>query len=276
MGRRGRGWGLCAALLLSSLALAQPTSERATPAPPMELGELTFRFQNPASNQVSSLFVREDLSFGIGVDDRLQSITGVRVNLPFSLGAGWTLVTRTELPIILAGDPTNSAVTYYGLGDTELAGLFSPLKHGPLWAGAALRIPTASSDKLGSGKLSVGPSLALVFQPRPWTVGAIAEQVWSIAGEEERPSVSRLRLQPVLAYQLPEAWYLASSPEIIANWKAAGGQKWLVPLGGGFGKLFQIGTLPFDVQLEGFYDVVHPDLGPTWSLRAQVGLVEGR
>lgn len=276
MGRRGRGWGLCAALLLSSLALAQPSSELPTPVLPMGLGELSFRFQNPASNQVTSLLVREDLSFGVGVEDRLQSITGVRVNLPFSLGAGWTLVTRTDLPIILAADPTNSAVTYYGLGDTDFAGLFSPSLHGPLWAGAALRIPTATSDKLGSGKLSVGPSVALVFQPRPWTVGAIAEQVWSIVGNEERPAVSRLRIQPVLAYALPEAWFLTSSPELVANWKAAGGQKWLVPVGAGFGKLFLIGTIPFDVQLEGFYNVVHPDLGPTWSLRAQFGLVEGR
>ena len=277
MGRRWRRWGVCAALLGSPLAFAQASPPAPTVrAKPLSMDALTFRFQNPVSNQVSTLLVREDLSFGVGDKNRLQSFTGIRASLPFSLGAGWTLVTRLNLPIILAADPTRANSTYYGIGDTDLAGLVTPLRNGPIWAGAALRIPTATSDKLGTGKLSVGPSLALVFQPAPWTVGAIAEQVWSIAGNKERTDDSRLRLEPVLSFNLPGAWYLTSTPEITANWNAASGQRWLVPVGGGGGKLFRVGDLPFDLQLEAFYNVVHPDLGPSWSLRAQFGLVGGK
>jgi hypothetical protein len=43
-----------------------------------------------------------------------------------------------------------------------------------------------------------------------------------------------------------------------------------VPIGGGVGKIVRIGALPADVQLGAYYNVVRPDNGPEWQLRAQV------
>jgi hypothetical protein len=43
-----------------------------------------------------------------------------------------------------------------------------------------------------------------------------------------------------------------------------------VPIGGGVGKIVRIGVLPVDVQLGAYYNVVRPDNGPEWQLRAQV------
>ena len=80
-------------------------------------------------------------------------------------------------------------------------------------------------------------------------------------------------IQPFLNYNLPEGLYLTSSPVITADWEAAGGQKWTVPLGGGVGKIFRIGTQPMNGQISAYYNVVRPDNGATWQLRVQLQLM---
>jgi len=42
---------------------------------------------------------------------------------------------------------------------------------------------------------------------------------------------------------------------------------------GGFGRVFKVGDQPIDASVQGFYNVVRPDIGPTWSLRVQVSLL---
>jgi hypothetical protein len=38
----------------------------------------------------------------------------------------------------------------------------------------------------------------------------------------------------------------------------------------GVGKIFQLGKLPVNTQIGAYYNVVHPDDGANWQLRAQV------
>ena len=44
----------------------------------------------------------------------------------------------------------------------------------------------------------------------------------------------------------------------------------VVPLGMGVGTTFHFGKLPVNMQLGGYYNVVHPDDGPNAQLRFQV------
>jgi hypothetical protein len=46
-----------------------------------------------------------------------------------------------------------------------------------------------------------------------------------------------------------------------------------VPLGGGVGKIFHLGKLPVNTQLSAYYNVVTPDDGANWQIRAQVQLM---
>jgi hypothetical protein len=58
---------------------------------------------------------------------------------------------------------------------------------------------------------------------------------------------------------------------IINAWEADNDNRWTVPLGGGFGRLFRIGQLPVNTQLQAFYNVEKPEvLGPDWTLRFQI------
>jgi hypothetical protein len=43
-----------------------------------------------------------------------------------------------------------------------------------------------------------------------------------------------------------------------------------VPIGGGIGHIFHLGRLPINTQIDAYYNVVRPDFGPNWQIRAQV------
>jgi hypothetical protein len=98
----------------------------------------------------------------------------------------------------------------------------------------------------------------------------LARQLWSVAGPAGRKDVNQTLLQPFVNYNLPEGWYLATSPIITANWSASSSYRWSVPLGGGVGKILKIGNQPINASLH-FYDyVARPSAGPQWAMRFQV------
>ena len=43
-----------------------------------------------------------------------------------------------------------------------------------------------------------------------------------------------------------------------------------MPLDGGVGKLFRVGTQPINVQLTAYGNVAKPEFGPDWQLRFQI------
>ena len=63
---------------------------------------------------------------------------------------------------------------------------------------------------------------------------------------------------------------MTSAPIITANWEVEDGQQWVVPFGGGIGKLIALGKLPVNTTAKYYYNVVTPDYGPDWSLRLQI------
>ena len=82
------------------------------------------------------------------------------------------------------------------------------------------------------------------------------------------PPYNQFLLQPFINYNFPDGLYLSSSPIITANWKAEQDKDtWTVPLGGGIGKLWRIGKLPVNTQVQAFSNVKTPEYGPNWTLR---------
>jgi hypothetical protein len=82
--------------------------------------------------------------------------------------------------------------------------------------------------------------------------------------------VSAFLLQPFINYNLPHGWYLVTSPIITANWRAASGDQWILPVGGGVGRLFRIGKQPINASLQAYANVVKPDLFGDVTIRAQI------
>jgi hypothetical protein len=49
--------------------------------------------------------------------------------------------------------------------------------------------------------------------------------------------VNQFLTQYFVNRNLEHHWFLTSAPIITANWRAPGNNQWLVPFGGGFGKM---------------------------------------
>ena len=125
---------------------------------------------------------------------------------------------------------------------------------------------------LGAGKWGIGPSAVLLTMPGSWVIGVLANNIWSVAGDENRADVNQMLVQYFVNYNLANGWYITSAPINTVNWKASS-DKATVPLGGGFGKLFRLGRLPVNGSVQAYYNVVKPDVGPDWSSRVQLQLL---
>ena len=103
----------------------------------------------------------------------------------------------------------------------------------------------------------------------PWVIGALANNQWSFAGWGSK-NVNQMLIQPFINYIFKHAWYLTISPIMTADWEASHDNMWVVPVGGGVGKIIKIGKLPLNIQLSAYYNVVTPkDFGADWQLRFQ-------
>lgn len=192
--------------------------------------------------------------------------------IPINLARNWNLITRTIAPVIYQPDVTSRSGGEFGLGDINLTLFLSPAKSGKLiWGiGPIVSLPTATDKTLGTDKWAAGPSVVLLTMPGPWVLGVLANNIWSFAGDNDRPDVNQLLLQYFINYNFEGGWYLTSAPINTANWEADNDNRWTIPIGGGGGKVFRVGKQPLNFQTQAFYNVEKPDLGPEWSLRVQL------
>jgi hypothetical protein len=236
--------------------------------------ELAKKTQNPVADLISVPF-QNNTEFGWGPHNRVKNILNIQPVWPFKLTENLNLITRTIIPIIRQPDLTQDTGDTNGLGDINTTLFFSPSKASPvIWGvGPILQFPTATDEVLGTRKWAVGPSGVALTMQGPWVVGAVTSQIWSYAGNSDRDKVSFFLLQYFINYNFKGGLYLTSSPIITANWKADSGEKWVIPFGGGVGKIFRIGKLPLNAQTQAFYNVQQTTFGPDWGLRFQLAFL---
>lgn len=148
---------------------------------------------------------------------------------------------------------------------------FSPAKpHKVIWGtGPVFVVPTATSKVTGQGKLSMGPSFVALVQPGHWTIGALVNNAWSVAGSGGRPAVNQNDLAILHQLQLEKGRYLTSSPIITANWKASSENVWVVPFGGGVGRIMKLGFQPVNLTAQFYRNAAYPNHGSPWGMRLQ-------
>ena len=234
--------------------------------------ELAKKTQNPVADLIS-VPIQNNLNFGLGPHNRAQNVLLIQPVVPFHLTDDLNLITRTIAPVIRQPDLTrDSGNNTNGLGDINISLFLSSAKPGKLiWgAGPILQFPTATDEVLGTRKWAAGPSAVVLTMQGQWVFGAVGSQLWSYAGNADRDKVSLLSFQYFINYNFGGGLYLVSAPTLTANWEAASGNKWVVPFGGGVGKLWKIQKQPINTQVQAFYNVAQTTFGPDWTLRAQV------
>jgi hypothetical protein len=258
--RSASAWLVGAALL--SVGVALPPALQAQ----QSADELAQKAANPIANMISVPF-QNNTDFGLGPYDRARNVLNIQPVVPLAEGK---IITRTVVPFAWLPDlTTESESSSSGIGDIVFTAFYVPGGGETMWGlGPVVELPTGGASR-GSEKWSVGPSFVALKVNGPWTLGVLANNVWSVAGEGDRSSVNRGLLQYFIVRQMGGGWYINSAPVNTVNWEAASGEKWTVPLGGGGGKLLFLGRLPVNLQSQAYFNVVKPDMGPDWQLRFQ-------
>ena len=239
--------------------------------------ELAKISQNPIGNLISLPF-QENLYFHTGPLGGTQSVLNIQPVIPISVNDDWNVLTRTILPVISQPEFVPGQGRTNGIGDVQLSAFLSPANPGELiWGvGTIAQLPTHSDPVLGNNNAGLGPTFVLLHLSKgdPWVFGALVNNVWSLGTSSGTPAYNNGLIQPFVNYNFHSGLYLTSSPIVTANWKASSdSQRWIVPLGGGVGKIFHLGPLPVNTQLSAYYNAVKPDFGPNWQIRAQVQLL---
>lgn len=135
-------------------------------------------------------------------------------------------------------------------------------------AGPVFALPTATDDSLGSDTWSAGPTFVALLLTKKVVTGFLINNLWSYAGPGA--DFNMMTLQPFFNYNMPKGWYLTTSPIITANWEAGSANRWTIPIGGGVGRVFNIGKQPINASLTYYYNVESPEfIGGDSQLRFQ-------
>jgi hypothetical protein len=243
----------------------------------MSAEELAKLAQNPVGNLISVPF-QNNTNLNFGPEKGTQNILNIQPVIPIEIDKDWNIITRTILPVIWMPSLSPDIGSKSGIGDIEFSTLLSPANPGQwIWgAGPIFQLPTDSNAELGNKNWGLGPEFVILHLEHddPWVYGAIVNNIWSLTSNKQGGSYSNGLIQPFVNYNVPDGdgLYITSSPIWTVSWNASG-QRWTLPLGVGVGKIFHLGKLQVNTQISAYYNVVKPDFGANWQIRAQVQLM---
>jgi hypothetical protein len=229
--------------------------------------------QNPVSDLVSLPF-QFNFNTGGGLEDQTFFNLNFQPVVPVKgVLADWTIIARTIVPYVSV--PTGPASRAGGLGDIQEQLFFTPAKPGSLiWGvGPIFSIPTATAEPVRTGSWAVGPNAVLLQSEGRWVLGALINNLWTFADAGDEPEVNQFLLQPFVNYNFGQGWALATAPIITANWDAADGEEWTVPLGAGLSKTTTFNGRPMTLGFQYYHNVEHPAASASNLFRILVSLL---
>jgi hypothetical protein len=90
------------------------------------------------------------------------------------------------------------------------------------------------ASDLGVDKWAAGPALIVGVQPRNWSIFGLLDNVWSFAGSDSE-DINLLNFLYQAVRLFPKDWFFITNWVVEAEWETKGGDRWPVPIGGGFG-----------------------------------------
>ena len=195
-----------------------------------DAAELAKKLANPIASLISVPF-QNNTDYGIGDFKGTRNTMNIQPVIPISITKDLNLITRVVLPVVTQYNITAPGEKQSGLSDAVMSAFFSPVNSEKLtWGvGPAFLLPTGTNDFLTTKKFGMGPTAIALKQTNGWTIGGLVNQIWSVAGNADRPDVSQMFVQPFLVYNWKSGAGLGANMEWTQNWKASTATVWLNP-----------------------------------------------
>jgi hypothetical protein len=235
------------ALLLLALAFVATPASSAEGDKKEDMAALSTKAQDPLAKIISvPIFFNTYTDIGGSGENNYAML--VQPVVPFDIGSDdWYLMTRTIIPVVNYNIPDQS-----GIADTTLDIIFATnyTKNVRFGFGPIFQLPTHTDELLGVDRWGAGISGGAVLTQGRWVVGALATQIWDVAGSGDE-DINEFTFQPIVNYDFGEKghWVFTSTSLITANWDKAD-NKWDIPIGGGITKIFKFGKLPVSLTLQ--------------------------
>lgn len=253
--------------LISFSALAQEEASKAGAS----AQELADKLANPVASLIS-VPLQNNLIYGVGPFNGSKYTINVQPVIPFKLSDNLNLITRYILPVVDQRDITGENTHQFGLSDATVTAFFAPKTKGLILGfGPAFLVPTATDKLLGTEKFGVGPSALVMHQGKGLSVGFIANQIWSVAGNEDRADFNQFYTQIFLTHSYKSGATLGVTSEITQNWE---GNTTLITLSPNIGAISKLGNQAVQFAIMPLIPIVGPrDQRPDWGLRAVLAFV---
>ena len=225
--------------------------------------DLAKKLSNPIASLISVPF-QFNYDSGYGPNDGDKAYVNIQPVIPFTLNEDWNLISRTIVPIAWQNDIAGPSGDQFGLGDITQSLFFSPSKptaerhH----LGRRPGVPVADRDRRTAWRAENGAPVrppSSSSSAAPWTVGVLANHIWSFAGDDDRSDISSTFLQPFVSYTTKDAWTFTLNTESTYNWEA---DEWSVPINFQVSKLIVIDKQPISLFAGLRYWAESPDSGP--------------
>ena len=257
----------CAVMLLAAAAAAQE------PEPAHDAADLAKQTQNPVAALVSIPF-QFNLSNAGDLEDHSLFNLNVQPVIPFKLTKDVNVIARTIVPINSMPGPEGAR--YSGIGDIQAQLFLTPSapKAIVLGVGPVVSLPTATAAPVETGTFGAGISAVVVKDHGPWVLGALISQIWPVADTGGTPETDLFTLQPFINYNFGKSgWALSTAPIITANWDAASGNEWTVPIGIGITRTTVFNRRPMNIGFQYYSNVERPDGSAGQTFRFIIALL---
>lgn len=233
--------------------------------------ELARASQNPVAAMIS-LPIKNKFEFDRGPEDAFAYEMEMQPVYPVNLGR-LNLINRFIIPVAYREGAYPGMSDETGLRNITYQAFFSPAEPGEIiWGfGPTVNMPTNTDDSLGNDKWSGGPAALALTIRGPWVAGILGQHFWDFAGDSDAADVNSSTLQYFVNYNTPD-FYLNTSPTMSYNWEADD-DEWVIPVGGGIGKIFRFGDTPVDMRISAYKNVEAPDSAPDWFAEFQIKLL---